>query len=112
MFWGVFRKGRMGSGGFFDLEKKEKMNSIIYRDQILLGSFQQFWEESFEDIKISIVIEDNTFVHKKIYIPVREILDMITLDWLPNSPDLNPIEKIWNYMKDIIARDYAEVSSA
>ena len=67
----------MGSEIFFDLKKEEKMNSIIYRDQILLRSFQQFWKEFFEDIKISIIMEDNAFVHKKIYIPVREILDMM-----------------------------------
>ena len=80
IFWGVFRKGRMGSDVFFDLEKGEKMNSTIYRDQILLGLLQQFWEKSFENIKQSIVMEDNALIHKKVYIPTRETLDMITLD--------------------------------
>ena len=70
----------MRLGIFFDLEKKEKMNSIIYRNQILLRSFQQFWEEFFEDIKISIVMKNNASVYKKIYIPIREILDMMILD--------------------------------
>ena len=59
----------MGSSGFFDLEKREKMNSIIYRDQILLGSLQQFWEASFEDIKMPIVMKDNASVHKKVVFP-------------------------------------------
>src|SRR5216117_2395091 len=44
-------------------------------------------------------------------IPARKALGMETLEWLPNSPDLNPIENIWSYMKDIIARDYSYVSS-
>ena len=59
-----------------------------------------------------IVMEDNALVHKKVCIPPREALGMETLEWPPNSPDLNPIENIWSYMKDIIARDYAQVSSA
>ena len=70
----------MGPDGFFDLEKEEKMDSIVYRDQILLGPLQQFWEESFEDIKTSIIMEDNAPVHKKICIPVRETLGMMTLN--------------------------------
>jgi len=57
-------------------------------------------------------MEDNTPVHMKVCIPVREDLGIKTLNWLPNSPDLNPIENIWSCMKDIIARDYATVSSA
>ena len=112
IFWGVFRKGKMGLGVFFDLKDGEKVNSTIYRDQILLGPLQQFWEEAFEDIKSPLVMEDNAPVHKKVCIPAREILGMEILEWPPNSPDLNPIENIWSYMKDIIARDYAQVSSA
>ena len=111
MFWGVFRKDKMGPGVFFELKKGEKVNSTIYRDQILLGSLLQFWEESFEDIKLPIVMEDNTPVHKKVCIPVREALDMTVLSWPPHSPNLNPIEHIWSYMKEIIVRDYTDVSS-
>jgi len=42
MFWGAFRKGKMGPGIFFDLKKGETVDSLIYRDQILLGPLRQF----------------------------------------------------------------------
>ena len=83
MFWGMFRKGRMGPGLFFDLEKGESINSMVYRGQILMGPLNNFG---------------------------KSLLEM--LEWPPNSSDLNPIENIWSYIKDIIARDYVQVSSA
>ena len=76
MFWGVFRKGKMGPGGFFNLEDGQTINSAVYRDQILLRPLQQFWEEAFESIDIPVVMEDNAPVHKKVCIPVRTELRM------------------------------------
>src|SRR6202043_1655869 len=33
MFWGAFRMGKIGPGFFFKLEKGQKINSVVYRDQ-------------------------------------------------------------------------------
>jgi len=71
MFWGAFRWGKMGPGVFFELEDGTKVNSSIYRDQILTRPLQEFWEESFGDIDMPIVMEDNAPPHKKVCIPVR-----------------------------------------
>jgi hypothetical protein len=68
IFWGVFRWDKMGSD--IELEDGKKVNSIIYRDHILMGLLQEFWEESFGDMEVSIMMEDNTPPHKKIYIPI------------------------------------------
>ena len=110
MFWGVFRWGKMGPGVFFELEDG-KVNSTIYRDQILKGPLQEFWEESFGDIEMPIVIEDNAPPHKKVCIPVRAEFGMRCHQHPPNSPDLNPIENIWAHMKHIILKEYAHIKS-
>ena len=111
MFWGTFRKGHIGPGVFFELGEGQHVDSMVYRDQILLGPLKDFWEESFGDLDEPIVMEDNAPVHTKVCIPVREQLGITCLQHLPNSPDLNPIENIWGYIKDIIARDYAHITS-
>jgi len=64
----------MGPGLFFDLEKGETVDSMVYQNQILLGPLQQFWEDSFEDGTLPIVMEDNAPVYKKVCIPAREAL--------------------------------------
>ena len=94
MFWGTSRKGKIGSGVFFNLVKGETVDSTIYWVQILLGPLQQFWEESFECISTPIVMKDNAPVHKKVCTMAQEALEMVTLNWPPNSPNLNPIENI------------------
>ena len=68
------------------MAKGEKVNSTTYRDQILLDPLKEFWEKSFEDINMSIVMEDKAPVYKKSCIAVRQELGMVTLDWPPNSP--------------------------
>lgn len=80
MFWGVFRKGKMGPRLFFNLDEGQTVNSTIYRDQILLGPLKDFWEESFGDVSEPIIIEDNAPVHKKVCIPVRKELRIVCLE--------------------------------
>jgi len=84
----------MGPGMFFELEDGKKVNSTIYRDQILKGPLQEFWEESFGDLEVPIVMEDNAPSHKKVCISVREEFEMKCYQHPSNSPDLNPIETI------------------
>ena len=76
MFWGGFKWGKIGPGIFFDLEDGQKVNSTIYRNQIWLEPLKEFQKESFRDIIEPIVMEDNTPVYKKMYIPIKQKLGM------------------------------------
>lgn len=111
MFWGAFRSGKMGPGLFFHLEKGQKINSKVYRDQVLLGPLKTFVEESCFEIPKPIVMEDNAPVHKGACTEARKSLKWPTYEHPPNSPDLNPIENIWAYMKDQITRYYSHITS-
>ena len=93
------------------MKKGEIVDFVTYRDQVLLGPLRQFWEESFEDISVPIIMEDNALIHKKVCVHIYKEFGMTSLDWPPNSPDLNPIEHIWSYIKNIIGSDHSDVTS-
>ena len=50
-------------------------------------------------------------MHKKVCIPVRQELGIRFYQHLPNSPDLNPIENIWTYIKHQILKEYSHITS-
>ena len=110
MFWGSFRWGCIGPGTFFELEEKQKVNSTVYRDQILLGPLKDMWEESFGEVD-PIVMEDGAPVHKKVCIPERAHLEMESLPHPPTSPDLNPIENVWHHIKEVVAKNHTTITS-
>ena len=94
MFWGTFRGGKMGPGLFFQLNPGQKINSTIYRDQVLLGPLKMFQEESKNEIAEPIVMEDGAPVHKGVCEKPRKDMKWATYSHPPNSPDLNAIENI------------------
>jgi transposase len=111
MFWGAFRWGKMGPGLFFNVPKGEHINSKMYRDQVLAGPLNDFWTESFLDVADPLVMEDNAPVHKGVANTCRKELGMTIHPHPPNSPDLNPIENIWAWVKYRLAKDYPYITS-
>jgi hypothetical protein len=101
----------MGPGIFFRTPKGTSITSTVYRDQILLGPLQDFWTESFLDLKDPIIMEDNAPVHQKVCIEARKVMGCETLPHPPNSPDLNPIEHIWAHIKHRLAKEYPFVTA-
>lgn len=103
--------GKIGPEFFFKLEKGQKINATIYRDQVLLGPLKTFIDESHSEGFEPIIIEDNAPVHKGVNKELRRKLKLIKYEHPPNSPGLNPIEHIWAWIKDQITHHYSYITS-
>lgn len=96
MVWGCFSASR-GRGGLFFLPKNQMMNGEVYK-QVLqdhLFPFMQIHGSKF-------FLQDGAPCHtsKKVMAFLREKEESFSImDWPGNSPDLNPIENVWSYMK-------------
>jgi|SRR5438477_5684967 len=101
----------MGPGVFFQILKGTNITSIVYHDQILLGPLQDFWIQSFLNLKDSIIMKDNVSVYKEVCIEAQKIIGCEILTHPLNSLDLNPIENIWAHIKYHLAKDYPFVTA-
>jgi transposase len=56
-------------------------------------------------------MQDNTPGHAQLTIKEMRERGICPIFWPPFSPDLNPIETVWNKMKDWMAKYYPEMMS-
>ena len=110
MFWGSFHGNTKGPAFFWEKDWG-KISGPTYRERCLpllaqylcdIGGLKGEPEEL-------LFMQDNAPGHAaKETIALLEQLCIITCKWPPYSPDLNPIETLWKYMKEYLQSKYGD----
>lgn len=110
MFWGCF-SGATGKGpGVFWEKDWGTINQESYRQHtvpVIDGWIRLCREEQGEEL---VLMQDGAPGHAAATTR-RELRDrgVTVILWPPYSPDLNPIETVWNWMKDYIEDKYGDI---
>ena len=101
MFWGCFAGGRKGPGLFWE-KSWGSINNETYTERVvpLIDEWIRLNRMEGEEL---VLMQDGAPAHSAA--ATRQALEqrgVTIIYWPPYSPDLNPIEMCWNWMKDYI----------
>ena len=104
MFWACFSGATKGPSLFWEKEWKS-INKERYCERIV--PLIHGWLRLFPDLQF---MQDSAPGHRAGY-TLNELQErgIVPIYWPPFSPDLNPIELIWNQMKDYIEIHYPDL---